>query len=210
MNDLSQALTANPPQSVLLIGPSGVGKTAAVLELARRWHAGNRTPIFQTSGARIVAGQTGFGMWQERCQELIKDAKKRKAVVHVGQLVELLEVGKSEHNASGIAAFLRPAIARGELLCIAECAPEQIPLVEKQDPQLLDAFRLTRPGTSGSRALAHSRINKLSGGEYQRVSLARAIAHRPTLVFVDEPPAALNRQLADMAYAWLDPRIRYV
>ena len=141
VNELAQALTANPPQSVLLIGPSGVGKTAAVLELARRWHAAGRAPLFQTSGSRIVAGQCGFGMWQQRCQELIKDAAKRKAVVHVGPLVELLEVGKSEHNSSGIATFLRPAIARGELLCVAECTPEQLPLVEKQDPQLLDAFR---------------------------------------------------------------------
>ena len=37
--ELTRALTANPPQSVLLVGPSGVGKTAAVRELARRWHA---------------------------------------------------------------------------------------------------------------------------------------------------------------------------
>ncbi|MCI0700949.1 MAG: AAA family ATPase [Planctomycetia bacterium] len=141
VNELEQALTANPPQSVLLIGPSGVGKTAAVRELARRWCVPGRAPVYQTSGARIVAGQCGFGMWQERCQELIKDARKRKAVVHVGPLVELLEVGKSEYNTSGIATFLRPAIARGELLCIAECTPEQVPLLEKQDPQLLDAFR---------------------------------------------------------------------
>jgi hypothetical protein len=108
VSELSQALTANPPQSVLLIGPSGVGKTAAVLELARRWHSASRTPIYQTSGSRIVAGQCGFGMWQQRCQDLIKDAAKRKAIVHVGPLVELLEVGKSEHNSSGIATFLHP------------------------------------------------------------------------------------------------------
>lgn len=44
--------------------------------------------------------------------------------------------------------------------------------------------------------LASARVNKLSGGEYQRVSLARAIAHEPTLIFVDEPTAALNRELA--------------
>ncbi|MBN9120860.1 MAG: ATP-binding protein, partial [Planctomycetes bacterium] len=55
VNELARALTANPPQSVLLVGPSGVGKTAAVLELARRWHAASRAPIYQTSGARIVA-----------------------------------------------------------------------------------------------------------------------------------------------------------
>jgi ATP-dependent Clp protease ATP-binding subunit ClpC len=159
VNELGQALTANPPQSVLLVGPSGVGKTATVLELARRWHAAGRTPIYQTSGARIVAGQCGFGTWQERCQELIKDATKKKAVVHVGPLVELLEVGKSEHNSSGIATFLRPSIARGELLCVAECTPEQLPLIEKQDPQLLDAFRhltIEEPDTAKGRAILAS------------------------------------------------------
>jgi len=156
VSELTRALTANPPQSVLLIGSSGVGKTAAVRELARRWRAAEKTLIYQTSGARLVAGQTGFGMWQERCQDLIKDAKKRKAVIHVGPLIELLEVGKSEHNTSGIATFLRPAIARGELLCIAECTPEQLPLVEKQDPQLLDAFRhvlVAEPDDAKGRAI---------------------------------------------------------
>ena len=44
--------------------------------------------------------------------------------------------------------------------------------------------------------LANARVNKLSGGEYQRVVLARAIAHQPRLVFVDEPTASLNRELA--------------
>lgn len=159
VHELADALTANPPQSVLLIGPSGVGKTAAVLELARRWRGTDRAPVYQTSGSRIVAGQTGFGMWQERCADLLKDAKKRKAVLHVGPLVELLEVGKSEHNSSGIATFLRPAIARGELLCVAECTPEQLPLIEKQDPQLLDAFRhvtVEEPNDAKGRAILAS------------------------------------------------------
>ncbi|HEV3436889.1 MAG TPA: AAA family ATPase, partial [Gemmata sp.] len=142
VNEIEKALTANPPQSVLLIGPSGVGKTAAVRQLARRWGAvTGKPPIFHTSGARIVAGQTGFGMWEQRCQDLVKDVAKKRAVLHVGVLVELMEVGKSEYNHTGIATFLRPAIARGDLLCVAEATPEQLPLIEKQDPQLLDAFR---------------------------------------------------------------------
>ena len=142
VDEIEKALTANPPQSVLLIGPSGVGKTAAVRQLARRWTTlGGKSPIYRTSGSRIVAGQTGFGMWEQRCQELIKGVVKKRAVLHVGALVELMEVGKSEYNHTGIATFLRPAISRGDLLCIAEATPEQLPLIEKQDPQLLDAFR---------------------------------------------------------------------
>jgi hypothetical protein len=40
----------------------------------------------------------------------------------------------------GIASFLRPYIARGELLAIVECTPEQVPVIEKQDPHLLEVF----------------------------------------------------------------------
>jgi putative ABC transport system ATP-binding protein len=67
---------------------------------------------------------------------------------------------------------------------------------------LIGAFRLRREkqdeGQKTHRIydLANARINRLSGGEYQRVALARAIGHHPQLVFVDEPTAALNRELA--------------
>jgi ATP-dependent Clp protease ATP-binding subunit ClpC len=143
LRPIVDALTAKPPQGVLLVGPSGVGKTAIVRELVRRKAELGfaETPFFRTSGSRIVAGQCGFGMWEKRCQDLVKDATRRKAVVHLGSLVELMDVGKSEFNATGIATFLRPAIARGELLAIAECTPEQLPLIEKENPQLPDAFR---------------------------------------------------------------------
>jgi ATP-dependent Clp protease ATP-binding subunit ClpA len=143
VEQIADALTAARPQSVMLVGPSGVGKTAAVRDLVRRrsdLHLGS-TPFYQTSGARIVAGQCGFGMWQERCTDLVRECAKKRAVLHLGSLVELMEVGKSEYNQTGLAGFLRPAIARGELLCVAECTPEQLPMIEREDPQLVDAFR---------------------------------------------------------------------
>ncbi|HYG74077.1 MAG TPA: AAA family ATPase [Planctomycetota bacterium] len=136
---IAEALTSDPPRSVLLCGKSGCGKTAAIRELVRqraRHHLGH-TPFWNTSGSRLVAGMTGYGMWQERCQKLCREAAHARAIVVLGNILELLDVGKAEGIAQGVGGFLRPYIARGELLVIGECTPEQIPLIERRDPQLL-------------------------------------------------------------------------
>jgi ATP-dependent Clp protease ATP-binding subunit ClpA len=141
---LADLVNARQPRSVLLVGPSGVGKTATVRELVRKsaeFGLGDR-PFWATSGARLVAGMSGYGMWQERCQKVVREAGRRKAILHLGNLVELMEVGKSEFNATGIAAFLRPYLARGEFLAIAECTPEQLPLIEREDPHFLAVFQV--------------------------------------------------------------------
>ena len=54
------------------------------------------------------------------------------------------------------------------------------------------ADALTRVGLEG---FGPRRIDSLSGGEQQRVALARTLAPRPRLVMLDEPLGALDRNL---------------
>ncbi|CAM2010498.1 AAA family ATPase [Acanthopleuribacter pedis] len=142
MKRLAAALMRENRRGVLLVGPSGVGKTAIIREtINQRRHLGmGETPFYETNGARLIAGQTGFGAWQERCDKLVKEALDEKAVLYLGSLYELSHVGQSENMSQGMASYFRPHINRGRLGVICECTPEQYALIEKKDPVLLQAF----------------------------------------------------------------------
>jgi ATP-dependent Clp protease ATP-binding subunit ClpC len=159
---LASTLAGPPAASVLLVGRSGVGKTALVHELVRRRAqlGFSATPFFATSGAQLVAGMSGFGMWQDRCVQVLREASRTRAILHLGNLLELAEVGRSVSNAQGIASFLRPHLARGEVVAIAECTPEQLIALERADPHLVGAFQqqtVDEPSPDDARAILEAR-----------------------------------------------------
>lgn len=143
VENLAEALVGQSASSVLLVGKAGVGKTAVVHELVRRkaLFGLDTTPFWSTSGARLVAGMSGFGMWQERCDSLWQEAEKTNAIVHLGNLVELVDTGKSENNTQGLASFFRQRFARRQARAILECTPEQLSIVEREDPGTLKVLR---------------------------------------------------------------------
>ena len=45
---------------------------------------------------------------------------------------------------------------------------------------------------------------KLSGGEQQRVGIARAVVHKPKIVFADEPTASLDTATSELVLSYLE------
>jgi len=164
---LAEILTGKAARSVLIVGKAGVGKTAVFNELVRRRATFNlgSTPFWSTSGSRLVAGMSGFGMWQERCDAVWREAEKTNAVVHFGNLVELMDTGKSEHNTQGLASFFRQRFMSSQALAVVECTPEQLSLIEREDPALLKVFlqfTVEEPSAEAGRSILKQYANDYS------------------------------------------------
>ncbi len=83
--------------------------------------------------------------------------------------------------------------------------PELTALENVAVPLLMQGLQQVDAYAKGKKALAKIGLgerlnnlpNQLSGGEQQRVSIARAISHDPKIIFADEPTANLDTETAN-------------
>jgi ABC-type lipoprotein export system ATPase subunit len=161
-----------------ILGPSGCGKTTllTLLGLLRKPSHPKEIKLFRMTKRN---GETVnlADLWQCGDEQTIEQLRRQSIgfALQSGELLPFLTVSEN------IAVPLRlNGVSKTDS--------------SKRVAKLLQAFGLAE--TEKKERIANARVNKLSGGEFQRVVLARAIAHSPEIVFVDEPTSALNRELA--------------
>lgn len=122
---------------------------------------------------------TTCGVDLTRADEAARLALRRDRIAYVFQTFGLLPLLSAAEN---VEVPLR----------LLETAPRER---QRRVTELLDRV--------GLGARAGHRPHELSGGEQQRVAVARAVASRPTLLLADEPTAQLDRETAVGVVTWL-------
>lgn len=138
--------------------------------------AGKSTLLFAIAGLlRPAAGAVSWG--EHRISDMRAAERARFRRENVGLIFQdflLFEELSSLGNAAIAARYARPSTRRS----IVETA---------------------RAGLSklGLEKLGGRRVDSFSGGERQRVAVARALANDPAIILADEPTASLDRASAD-------------
>ena len=83
--------------------------------------------------------------------------------------------------------------------------PQMIAGVTRRDAAVRANELLASVGLS---ARAHHRPGKMSGGEQQRVAIARGLANNPAILIADEPTGNLDPETADAVFAQLLALVR--
>ncbi len=163
--DLDALLMGSARQSVLLVGEPGVGKSAVVAGwLARRRAAesDDGPPVFQTSGAQLIAGMSGMGQWQARLARVIDACDALDAVLYLDDLGDLFDArGEAKVDLSGP---LARAMEEGKLRLLGELDADRFGELERSREAFfrnLQTLRVEPVSVETARAVLDARRDAL-------------------------------------------------
>lgn len=133
-----------------LIGPAGVGKTAIVEGVAQRVAAGAVPPLLQglrivmLPVAALVAGCKFVGEFEERMAAVLREASRPEIVLFIDEAHTMIGAGAAGRNGNDLANLLKPALARGDIACIAATTDEEYRQFIEADAALERRFQPIR------------------------------------------------------------------
>ncbi len=143
-------LDGERPEPLVLVGPPGVGKTAILHEAFVRMSARDAPeprrdrPVFHLDGSRWIAGEGFFGDWQASVIDVLAEAGKGRAVLHLGHIVDLLDAGKSAHSDQNVSQLIAPALTAREVTVLGEATVEEWTRIEQRNAGFARAWSVLR------------------------------------------------------------------
>jgi ATP-dependent Clp protease ATP-binding subunit ClpC len=165
--------------SALLVGPTSVGKTALVHELAHRAGDLGGLEIYSTSAGRIVAGMRYLGEWQARVERMIAELRQKRAVLHFDSLGALCGLGDDDRT--DVARHLLPAVEAGDVSLILEATAEDLARAERSHGAFVQALRslvlepLPAPAAHLALGQAAARVARARSVKIAPAALERAL-----------------------------------